>query len=293
MTNLHAGIPAGGDASAAAGRQQRVDEHFRDCAVQWEDIYRGTDVNALIYQERRDAVLSLVEGLGLAGNASVVEVGCGAGAIAVRLAQDGLAVDAIDTVQEMLDRTRAAAAEAGVAAQVHTTLGNINALPLHDSSQDLAIAIGVTPWLESLPAALAELRRVLKPSGRLILSADNRRRLTYTLDPLRFPALSGWRRSLRRSLERAGLWKATETPRAVMYSVREFDAALLQAGFEKLSGRSLGFAPFTFLNRDLFSSPRSLVIHRKLQNLADRNAPGLRNSGSHYIVLARKTGCPR
>ena len=114
-----AAMPADKPEPNAAEWQEPVDSHFQDCAVYREEIYRGKNLNALIYQQRGKDVVELVDGLGLARNANILEVVCGAGSVAVGLAQRGPTMRAIDTVQEMLDRMRTAAAEAGVVARVH------------------------------------------------------------------------------------------------------------------------------------------------------------------------------
>lgn len=287
---MHAAMPAvRSKETASVDRQRQVDAHFQASAEYWSDLYSQQGVFELIHQQRRDLVLALVEKLAWPPNSPILEIGCGAGATAIPLALRGYRVHAVDTVADMLHLTRQSAARAGVADQLTATQEDAHQLSFPDHSFALVIAMGVTPYLHTLDQALREMARVLKPGGRLIINADNRWRLNYALDPLRFPALTGMRRALRRLMERSGLLSAV-SPRPQMYARREFDARLASAGFEKLDSRVLGFGPFSFFNRNLFSDSRAVALHRKLQNLADRGVPLFRSTGAQYIVLAGKPG---
>jgi len=280
----HQGMPA-------VEWQERVDAHFQASAQYWQELYRKDGVFEVIHQQRRDRVLGMVEKLELPKPAQVLEIGCGAGATVIPLAQRGYMVDAVDTVEEMLQLTREAAVQAGVSQRVRTKSEDAHQLSFPDNSFSLAIAMGVTPYLHSLSAALREMARVLEPGGYLIVNADNRWRLSYVLDPRRFPALAATRQKLRAWLEHSGLLKSDPAaPRPRMYSRKEFDATLAAAGLEKLWGTTLGFGPFSFLNFNLLSEPAGIKLHEKLQSLADRRVPVLRSTGAQYMVLARKPG---
>jgi cyclopropane fatty-acyl-phospholipid synthase-like methyltransferase len=93
-------------------QQKLVDLHFQSTVPDWEEIYSQQSVYATIYQERRTAALSLLEGLSLQAGSRILEVGCGPGLTTVAMASRGHTVFAIDTVQAMIDRTREAAINA-------------------------------------------------------------------------------------------------------------------------------------------------------------------------------------
>jgi hypothetical protein len=67
----------------------------------------------------------------------------------------------------------------------------------------------------------------------------------------------------------------------------EFDLLLEATGFEKVRSATVGFGPFTLFKQRLLPDAWGLRLHHYLQELADRRTPGLRLSGSHYLVLAR------
>ena len=183
------GRPAGGDAShPATGRQRLVTACFQTHARYWEDIYDGSDVTSRIYQHRRALALDWVDRLGLPDGAPVLEVGAGAGLTAVALAERGYQVTAVDTTAAMVDTVRRRAAEAAVSSRLRLALGDAHRLPFADGAFRLVVALGVIPWLHSPERAAQEMARVLTPGGYLVVSADNRARLTDLLDPRHNPA---------------------------------------------------------------------------------------------------------
>ena len=86
--------------------------------------------------------------------------------VAARLAGGSLA--AFDVQQEMLDHLTREAAGRGLD-NVETTVGDARALPYPDSSFDAAYLVTVLGEVPDQEAALRELRRVLKPGGRLVV----------------------------------------------------------------------------------------------------------------------------
>ncbi len=77
-------------------------------------------------------------------------------------------VDIFDIQREMLDHTMRRAAERGLE-NLHPTEGDARSLPYEDSSFDAAILTTVLGEIPDQEAALRELARVLKPTGRLVV----------------------------------------------------------------------------------------------------------------------------
>jgi predicted ATP-grasp superfamily ATP-dependent carboligase len=279
----------GGAARPAPAAQPTVEEYFEAESAFWDDIYRSTDVYGVIHQERRRRALGWIDGLGLQPGARVLEVGCGTGPTAVALAERGLDVDATDAVPRMLELTREKAEQAGVGDRLRVQLADVHALGFDDSTFDLALALGVMPWLHSPATALRELARVLRPRGYLIVNADNRARLTHLLDPKYNPALAPARAGAKVVLEHMGLRRdGTGGPATTPYRRREFDRLLASASLEKVASAVVGFGPFTFLGRDVLPPRVAVGVHRHLQRQADRGVPVLQATGAQYLVLARK-----
>jgi ubiquinone/menaquinone biosynthesis C-methylase UbiE len=100
--------------------------------------------------------------------AQVLDVGTGAGHLSFALAPAVARVVALDPSPAMLATVRAAAATRGLA-QIETQEGCAQALPFATASFDLVCTrYSAHHWLD-VPRALAEMRRVVKPSGFMLV----------------------------------------------------------------------------------------------------------------------------
>ena len=101
----------------------------------------------------------------------MLEVGPGTGyytlGVADTLGPDGR-LDVFDIQQEMLDHTMRAAGRRGLS-NLHPALGDATSLPYPDASFDAAYLVTVLGEIPDQRAALRELRRVLAPTGRLVV----------------------------------------------------------------------------------------------------------------------------
>src|SRR2546427_12508008 len=103
----------GTDAIGAGDPQSVVNAYFRKEAAYWAEIYERNGIKEAIHKERLRAAVAMAVGLRLAPAARVLDVGCGAGLAAIRLARQGLIVEAIDPVEAMVEATRKGAMGAG------------------------------------------------------------------------------------------------------------------------------------------------------------------------------------
>lgn len=108
---------------------------------------------------------------GIAPGETVLDAGCGTGTMAIaarrRVGASG-AVCGIDAAPEMIARAREKAAKARAEISFQPAL--LEALPFPDAKFDLVITSFVLHHFpdDLLPRCLAEIRRVLKPAGRLV-----------------------------------------------------------------------------------------------------------------------------
>jgi ubiquinone/menaquinone biosynthesis C-methylase UbiE len=101
----------------------------------------------------------------------VLEVGPGTGYYSLDLAgwlAPGGTLEIFDLQQEMLDHTMRRAHEHGIE-NIGATQGDATSLPYDDDSFDAALVVTVLGEIPDQKAALAELQRVLKPGGRLVV----------------------------------------------------------------------------------------------------------------------------
>ncbi|MDR2012678.1 MAG: class I SAM-dependent methyltransferase [Rhodanobacter sp.] len=100
------------------------------------------------------------------GNAQVLDMGCGAGHASFAVAPHVHAVVAYDIALPMLETVAMAAQERGLTA-IRTQHGAAESLPFAAASFDWVISRMSAHHWRSVPAALAEVYRVLKPAGKL------------------------------------------------------------------------------------------------------------------------------
>lgn len=103
---------------------------------------------------------------------TVLDLGCGGGIdtiLAARRTGPGGRVIGLDFLPEQLERTARAAAEAGLE-NVETLEGEIEAIPLADSSVDHVVSNGVINLSPRKSRVLAECARVLRPGGKLCVT---------------------------------------------------------------------------------------------------------------------------
>lgn len=127
-------------------------------------------------------------GLDFSGDRSLLEVGCAVGAELHLIAQRApqLSLTGLDLSAVHL---RAGHAWLNRAERIRLVQGDARALPFADDSFDVALTIWVLEHLRDPAAVVGELLRVVKPTGRVILTeVDNR---TFCFDPTQ-TAISAW-----------------------------------------------------------------------------------------------------
>jgi ubiquinone/menaquinone biosynthesis C-methylase UbiE len=127
--------------------------------ARWSTTYDAPG-NPLVSAEQ-PAVWALLDA---AEPGRALDAACGTGRHARRLIERGHNVTGLDATPEMLARARDAVPEA------EYVLADLNALPFEDSSFDLAVCALALAHAERLAPPLAELGRVVRPGGRVIVS---------------------------------------------------------------------------------------------------------------------------
>ncbi len=140
---------------------------------------------------------------------------------------------------------------------------------------------------------MQEMARVTRPDGHVILTADNRARLTSYLDPWQLPALRPLKRHVKILLERTKLrYRSPSDIEAALHTCRFVDETLAHFELFKVRSMTLGFGPFSLFRRSILAEKPGIALHYRLQSLAERNVPVFRSTGAQYLVLARKSASP-
>jgi len=110
---------------------------------------------------------------GLAPEARIIDVGCGTGEAALRLAEmmPAAAILGVDLIESHLELARARTRHLGERVRFET--GNALALDLPDGAFDLAVCRHVLQAVPGPEQLLRELMRVTRPGGRLHLIAED------------------------------------------------------------------------------------------------------------------------
>ena len=108
----------------------------------------------------------LVQFAGIAPGQKVLDVACGTGVVAITAARAGATVSGLDLTPELLEHARAnqQIAECG---EIDWTEGDAEKLPYPDASFDVVVSQFGHMFAPRPGLAISEMRRVLKPGGRV------------------------------------------------------------------------------------------------------------------------------
>jgi ubiquinone/menaquinone biosynthesis C-methylase UbiE len=98
---------------------------------------------------------------------SVLDVGCGTGALLERLAATapGARLSGVDLSPEMLEEARKK-----LGAAIPLKQSNVNNLPFASHEFDVVVSTNALHYFRNPAAALEEMARVLRPNGRLVIT---------------------------------------------------------------------------------------------------------------------------
>ena len=192
---------------------------------------------------------------------SVLDVGCGTGVLAARLADAGYEVTGIDPSDGMLEHLRARAP------RVNAVTGSGTSLPFSDGSFDVVLCVAVMHHIAA-PAdvrrTLGEMVRVAKTGGRVLVWDHNPRNPYWGRLMARVPQDTGDER---------------------LIPEHEVLGGLRAGGAEILASEQLGLVPD-------FVPPRLIRGAAAVEGIAER-VPLVRRLCAHNVVLAAKDGPPR
>jgi ubiquinone/menaquinone biosynthesis C-methylase UbiE len=140
------------------GDQIEFDERI---AAQLEVVYRTRDI------KRRRALAQ--EALAPGPGDDVLDVGCGPGFYVADILDVVGANGSVTGVDASAAMLAIAARKVGDRPNVRLLEGEATKLPVADASVDRAISVQVFEYLSDVDAALAELMRVVRPGGRVVI----------------------------------------------------------------------------------------------------------------------------
>jgi 2-polyprenyl-3-methyl-5-hydroxy-6-metoxy-1,4-benzoquinol methylase len=281
--------PQASDETDAGRRSSVVDTQLLDTQRAFDSVaadYDGPRGNNALIQRMRETMWSALAAA-FAPGARMLDLGCGTGIDAVELAQRGYHVLATDWSPQMVERTRARAAEAGVgdrAAAAHVGIQELDRLR-GEQFDGIYSNFGPLNCAPDLAAVSRSCAALLKPGGKLVFSVIGRIcpwEFGYYLlrGRLARARVRGARGSVAVNLNRHTVWARYYTPREFYQSFAgEFALAHYQ-------GLSL-FMPPPYLV-GLYERARPLC--ELLGRLDDRLGalPLLRDAGDHFLIVMTK-----
>lgn len=117
-----------------------------------------------------EQVVAALQSVGVEPDASVLDLACGKGAVAVALAEQlGVRVDGIDAFPPFLQAARALAAERGVSHRCRFTQGDIRQLLGQEQQYDVVLLLSVGPVSGDYEQTIAGLRTLVRPGGHVVI----------------------------------------------------------------------------------------------------------------------------
>jgi SAM-dependent methyltransferase len=242
-------VPVLLSAADAPDDVERVRALYDEVAHEYDHVF-SRHVTMHYLDKRRDVVRGLAPPRGL-----VLDVGCGTGALAGHVARADYDVVGLDISPGMLTEA-AAQGIAGVFA------GSSERMPFADGTFDLAYTVATLHHLETperVAGTIAEMGRVVRPGGRVLLWDHNPLNPYWVLLMKRVPQDSGDER---------------------LVPLREILADVRAAGLRPVSARRLGFIPD-------FVPAALMPLARATERLVERT-PGLRLLAVHNVVVGEK-----
>jgi SAM-dependent methyltransferase len=144
------------------GRSPASDELKARMKAVWED---GDYARFATYME--PGAIEILDGWRLPPGQRLLDIGCGAGQSAIPAARRGHVVTGIDIAENLIERARARASDAGIDARFD--VGDTEELPYADGSFDVVISMIGAMFAPRPERVAREIARVLRPDGRLYM----------------------------------------------------------------------------------------------------------------------------
>lgn len=194
-------------------------------------------------------------------DARILDLGCGSGPVTAGLRQGGRRVVALDYSLDML-RLAGERLERDAGASGGLLQGDSQRLPFPTATLDAVVCLGVISYVRDYQSVLREVRRVLKPGGRLVLSTRNEwnPRFSDPVQPVRDAV-----RWLRHPLD--GQRKMVI---GRFLSPFQVERRLREEGFAVDRFIGIGFGPPRFNRRPLLSAQASIRLSDRLERFFAR-----------------------
>jgi len=169
-------------------------KYFDEVAPQWDNMQQS-----FFSETVRDKAFSVA---GVQKGKIAADIGAGSGFISEGLIHKGLKVIAVDQSEAMLAEMRK---KFSGAKGIEYRLGETEKLPIPDEAVDYVFANMYIHHVESLPKAIKEMVRILKPGGELVITDMDEHEFKFLKEEHHDRWMGFKREDVRRWFEEAGL----------------------------------------------------------------------------------------
>ncbi len=155
----------------------KVTKYFNENSEAWiSSSYEGDGYDYPTARLRAEKTIEIISQLFPKSNANILDLGCGAGHMAIKLAEKGFRVTGIDNSDSMLAIANETSEKIKQehTGQVEFVHSDIIDNKVSKSSYDVVSALGVIGYLPNDISIFCEAQRILKSGGSFIVSCRNR-----------------------------------------------------------------------------------------------------------------------
>jgi SAM-dependent methyltransferase len=221
-------------------QRKAIEQRFDRESPSWREIYRRTGRNPFAYHDKQYRKRYVLEMLG-GGTGKALDLGCGAGEFFEDLRRAGFSAVGADFSSEMV--RLAAQAAGGEGAVVRA---DASGTPFRSRSFGGMIAVGLLEYLPEDEGALAEILRIMKPGGTVVVTLRNKCCLERRL----------WSAYVRR-----GWMKRPSAGFFREHDPEEFERLASRLGFTGFRRRFCHFYPLPWPASKLLAPINNLLAH--------------------------------
>lgn len=201
----------------------------------------------------RDSTLKLLD---VQRGEKVLDIGCGLGYFLLKLKGSGAELHGLDPSEESIEYVKKNITE-------HAKVGSVEEIPYPDNMFDKVLFCEVIEHVEDDEKVLREIRRILKPGGRLVVST---------------PSLKGWRAHSK--LKQLGHHHGGEFHYRDGYYPRELEEKLVKSGYRIVKTKQAMF----LLSELMMELTKVIFLRKKRQFEAQSDLLAAQKSLSYKIL---------